>query len=113
MPITTLPTSPAYDNQRLLVQRALLAFNADLSLPITGAGFTGNFIFVQPRGEYWFEVWTRWEEEHLLRSKTTGWAHVFSDLAEFDAMMGSPDPVDTFGYRMVETVGDALIGAFE
>lgn len=103
-----------YEKQRELVRQAIMSFLGDPDLPVVGTGLTGSFMFVQERGEWWFETWTRWDPSLPGSNyRTIGWAHVFADLAEFDRITGSPDHPDSFGFRLVETATDALKGAFE
>lgn len=98
--------------QRYAVRVALEAWLIDLNLHMAGTGFTGNALYVQERNEWWFETWTRWKG-HGVSQRSIGWAHCFADLAEFDRITGNPDHPDTYGMRLVETVGEALAGEFE
>lgn len=104
-----------YVRQRGLVQRALEAFKKDPDLEfLEETDFTGDFLYVQKRNQFWFRFLTVWATDMPMHvNRTKGWAHVFPELAEFDRMTGSPDHEDGYGFRSVETVEEAFTGEFE
>lgn len=110
-----------YSMQRKAVQDAIESFrdmklvHSDESI-LTGVHLTGNHIWVAGKGEFWFEVHYVWNKEHPdqegIKSQSYGWGHVFPDMAEFERIIESKDPVQSYGFRNANCAGAVLAGRY-
>lgn len=99
--------------QQKQVEDAMEAFvsGPDYEDLVESHSLTGNYLYLSEKNEYWFETNLNWHtDQPMALHRTGGWAHVFPELAEFDRMMGNPDPAPAWGFRIADSVDDALKG---
>ena len=101
--------------QQAQVMTALESFteSPDYDGLVESYALTGNYLFLHAKTEYWFEYHLDWHTDQPMRlHKTGGWAHVFTELADFDRMMGNPDPEPSWGFRSCDSISDAMRGLY-
>lgn len=109
---TIVPELQEYLDQRERVKVAIQSFLGESDHDyLRGVGLTGNHVYIGTRNQYWFQVAFRYADLDLTDSVV--WSHVFLDLAEFDRMTGSQDPLAAFGYRQADDLDAILEGNFE
>lgn len=106
-----VPNAKALEGVREKIYAAMTAFVQDeeMGAELSGFEMSGAYLYIPERNEYWFAVTWIWVDHY----PTEYWGTIFPQLAEFDAMTGSPDPKDSFGFRQAETLEQAYRGEYE